>query len=382
MSRAYKNKLRLRKEPFGVGERERLQMNILKNSSPLPQTVTYQDIDEQFKEWVDNELKIAVDGKGVETIALFTNQKFSEYMQSWENVDDYRNLRLNFKMITRENNPKTGTLNGDSKNIPGEKTYLIKRVTAYDKNNRRSYIDYRMKQPMQIDLIYKVSIVSNRFTTLNEFNALVNDKFKAITCYLCTKGHYMPMKLTDISDESEYQIDDRQYYSQSFNITVRAYILSKEDFIVEERPEAVIMGFDYTKDDSYAEIEELPCGDPFDPYFQQSIILSIHIGYCSDRLKFKTDVPIHITQVADGESGETNIRSLKLSIDGEVHTLEELVGMEIPEGAEFRIWKVNRYHTLEECFIQIVGYDYTRLYSEKVTDETEVEYDISNGSEE
>ena len=380
MSKDYKYNIGLRREPWGVWERERLQMDILKDSTPLPKPVTYQDIDEEFKRWVEEDLSIVIEGKKVETIALYTNQKFSEYMQSWQGVDDNRNLMLNFKMITRENNPKTGSLNGGSKSIPGERTYLIKRVTAYDKNNRRYYIDYRMKQPKQIDLIYKVSLVSNRFTSLNKFNTLVNDRFKAITAYIRPNGHYMPMNLSDISDESEYQIDDRQYYSQSFNITVKAYIIEEGDLIVEERPEVVVMGFDYSKDDTYAEIEEVPCEDQFEPYFQQSVILTVHLGYCSDKIKFKTDVPIHITEVADGISGETNIRSMNLSVNDEKYTLEELVGKEFPEGSEFKIWKMNRYHSLEECVIVIYGYDYSRLYSEQITDVTEVEYDISGGN--
>ena len=52
------------------------------------------------------------------------------------------------------------------------------------------------------------------------------------------------MKLNDISDESEYSIDNRQYYSQSYNITVMAYIIKEDDYIVVERPEMKFVGFE------------------------------------------------------------------------------------------------------------------------------------------
>ena len=42
----------------------------------------------------------------------------------------------------------------------------------------------------------------------------------------------MSMKLNDISDKSEYSIDDRKFYSQSYSILVRAYIITEKDFRV------------------------------------------------------------------------------------------------------------------------------------------------------
>ena len=70
----------------------------------------------------------------------------------------------------------------------------------------------------------------------------------------------MPMKLNDISDKSEYSIDNRQFYSQSYNITVKAYIITQDSLVVEERPEMKFLGLegDSVKH-SYAEVEELPC---------------------------------------------------------------------------------------------------------------------------
>jgi hypothetical protein len=46
----------------------------------------------------------------------------------------------------------------------------------------------------------------------------------------------MPMTLDGIQDESNYQIDDRQFYGQSYNIKVMAYIITEEDYRVEQIP--------------------------------------------------------------------------------------------------------------------------------------------------
>ena len=77
-----------------------------------------------------------------------------------------------------------------------------------------------MKQPKAIDLVYKVSLVTNKYELLNEFNEIINDKFKARQCYIRPNGHYIPMVLEDVSDDTEYNIENRKFYSQSCDIII------------------------------------------------------------------------------------------------------------------------------------------------------------------
>ena len=112
----------------------------------------------------------------------------------------------------------------------------MRRMVVLDDNGSESFLDLEMKQPMAIDLSYKVSIFTTNFETINAFNILVNDQFKARQAYICPNGHYIPMTLDGIADKSSYQIDNRQFYSQSYDIKVNAYILKDDDFRVVERP--------------------------------------------------------------------------------------------------------------------------------------------------
>ena len=212
MSRNYKNIIKLRRNVVGKERRENLVKEVLQDATPLPQPLEYEDIDKEFERWVSEDLDISFEEQKLPTYLMLSNQRFSEYLQSWQNVDDKKNLILNFKTITRENNPKAGTIVGDTRNIPGDIDFLINRVFSVDRYGNRYYTDYRMKQPMSVDLIYTVSIFTNKYQLLNEFNLMMNEKFKAIDCYIRPNGHFIPMKLTDISDESEYNIDDRRYY--------------------------------------------------------------------------------------------------------------------------------------------------------------------------
>ena len=342
-----------------------LAKEVLKDSTPLPKPLEYKDIDEEFKRWVDEDLAISFEGSKLPTIALFSNQRFSEYMQSWQNVDDKKNLLLNFKTITRENNPKGGTIVGNTRNIPGERTVLMRRVEAYDKANRKYYIDYRVKQPISVDFIYTVSIVTNKYELINEFNLMMNDKFKSIDCYIRPKGHYIPMKINDISDESEYSIDNRQFYSQSYSITVMGYIMPEDSFIVEERPELKFLGYEGDKEKSaYADIEEMPCSYTEDsPYAYVPINLIIHFEDCQDSYKFVIDTNFHAKNIV-----LDNVRYFKIYVNDTETVLDEK--FEVKKDDEIKIKGLTRYKNFEPSEIKIEGYNYTKTY--KKNDSTEI----------
>lgn len=352
MSRVYKNILKLRDKSYGVKRQQNLIKEVVKDSTPIPQPLEYEDIDKEFNRWVKEDLYITFEQEEVPTFALFSNQRFSEFLQSWDEVDEKKNLIMNFKTVTRENNPKTGTIIGNTKNIPGDYYILMKRVKAYDKANRPYYIDYKMKQPFSIDFIYTVGIVTNKYELLNKFNQLVNDKFKSINCYIRPNGYFIPMKLNDISDESEYNIDNRIYYSQNYTITVMAYIIPQDSFKVEEKPFVKFLGFEGEyKKNTYAEIEELPCKPSFT---FQPMNVKIHFDKCSFSYKFNIDFPFHIEKIT-----LDNIRNYKFSINDVEVDLKE--GLRIESGNEINIKIKSRFKTFEDSDIILEGYDYRNV---------------------
>lgn len=361
-SREFKNVLPLRDKSYGLERRQNLTKEELSNSSPFPKPITYEDIDKEFKKWVDEKIKIVYEGKRIPTYSLFSNQRFSEYLQSWEHVDDKKNPILNFKTVTRESNPQPGTINGDSKNIPGERTYLMQRVEARDKNDRKYYIDYRMKQPMGVDFRYSVSIMTNRYELVNEFNQLMNNEFKAITAYLRVNGHFISMKLENISDESQYNIDDRQFYSQSCSILVKGYIITKEDFIVKEIPVFKFMDFEVDRRNTFADIEELPCPTPENHYYYKPLLLKVGLSTCDEKIKFVMDCNFTVERLEF-----INSVSFVFRVNDEITELKE--GLLIPEGAEVKFSKVRRKN-YDDCVIyNIYGVEKDVVYDDRKNNE-------------
>jgi len=239
----YLNRLRLRNHAFGEERRRNMSKIILERGTPFPLPITYEDIDQTFFNWVEKELSLSYNGKEIPTYRLFSNQRINEYSQTWENLDETGNIVMNFKTITRENNPQHGESQGGSYNIPGHKDFAMFYVPVLQENGEEAYDLYSMKQPFAVNFVYTLNFVCNKYELLNRFNEKINYEFSGLECYIFPNGHSMPMTLDSISDESEYSIDDRKFYSQTYTIKLMGYIIRKEDFKVTHLPSRMIVRF-------------------------------------------------------------------------------------------------------------------------------------------
>lgn len=234
------DRFKLRHHAHGVERRRNMSKLILENGTEFPKPLTYSDIDTAVQKWVED-LNIAYEGKKLPTYRLYSNQRVNEYSQSWQNLDESGNLITSFKTVTRENNPKQGKINGESFNIPGDRRYPMFIRPTLQENGSIAYDMYSMRQPMAVDFNFTVGIICVKYELINEFNQMILNKFKSIECYIFPNEHPISMKLEEISDDSEYDINNRKYYSQAFKITVKAYVVDEADYKVTRLPSRLIM---------------------------------------------------------------------------------------------------------------------------------------------
>jgi hypothetical protein len=239
--KAYMDKLKLRHHSYGTEKRRNMSKMILEHGTPFPKPIEYSDIDQEMFNWVDKKFNLEYDGVRLPTYKLYSTQRISEYAQTWSQTDDYGNMIMNFKTITRENNPQKGENQGSYFNIPGHKDFAMFYVPVLQENGIEAYDKYTMKQPFAVNFMYSVSIITNKMELLNEMNEMMLYEFNAITSYISPNDHPMPLSLEDISDQSEYTIDDRKYYSQTFKIKLRGYIIRREDYKVERIPSRLVI---------------------------------------------------------------------------------------------------------------------------------------------
>lgn len=209
----------------------------------------------------------------------------------------------------------------------------MKRVIIKDKNGRTYIKDYRIRQPLNVDLQYQVSVVTNKFELLNDFNEMVNDRFKAFQDYIFPNGYAIPMELKEISDHSEYNVNDRQFFSQTYNIQVMAYVLREEDFIEEERPvmRTICLDDNTSRQRSSVEIEE--CDD--------KNLLLIYVKPSETKVVFKIDRDFVLSSV-----DLMNIRNFKIKINENL--IPDYENYQLKEGDEVKLFSIRKYENDSE----------------------------------
>lgn len=380
--RINKNILKLNQPNDPIEQRLSYVKEILKDSTFLPKTVKYRDIDEAFLQWVENELKINYEEETLPTYALFSNQRYSEYMQMWESMDDNNNLRMNFKVITRENNPQDGHIYTGAGLIPTDTKYLMNRVEALNDQGKMCSVEYRMAQPLDVDLTYKITLVTNKYELLNEFNMMVHDAFSCLHAYIFPNEHPMPMKLKNISDESEYTVDDRQYFAQTYTITLMAYIITEKDFEIEVKPIVSLhcIGGDIQRRKPQVEIEEFEIinshsKETENRYYNQPMKITILFDTCDDlSCEFTMDCNMVFNKLS-----YDNIRSHVIrNNDEDILITKEGVVVNENDVIKIKIAKVSRAKISQ---LIIEGYSPDVVYDKK-NDNVESELDFKNLSHE
>ncbi len=128
--------------------------------------------------------------------------------------------------------------------IPDRKQFHYAKVPTWD-GNRKGYDIYTIPQPVPVDIIYDVKIICNRMRELNNFNRVVLQKFTSRQAYTFVKGHYIPIVMNSIGDESKIDTEERRYYQQNYQFQLQGFLLDEEEFEVKPANRSLVLyGFD------------------------------------------------------------------------------------------------------------------------------------------
>ena len=349
---------------YGNMLKKSYQKTILEKAPIFPKSLEYNDIDSAVFEFVDKQIDIVIDGKIIPTYTLYSNQRFSEYTQMWEHSDEFGNLYLNFKTVNRDKNPSFGKNQGELWNIPGQRKYTLLQREVLEDNSTESYEIYTMKQPYAVDLSYTINFVTTTVDYLNQFNQKINKLFAARQYYIRPNGHFIPMVIDEISDETTYSISDRKFYVQSVTIKLMAYIIEKNDFEVKKYPKRtnlMISGDKYKKNQPCVEIEEIDS-----PLKNKTLNVNITFQPYHSKAKFEIDTDMNVEKVYT-----ENVRYFRIMVNDTLYYTEK--GFKL-HNKDSVIIQINPLEEEQECFVQFIGYDPNEFYnsnetSEKIYDE-------------
>ena len=227
-----KNYLPLIPTKVGVERRQEMLDDITDYGTFLPKGVLHADLDKGILDFVKDDIKLTVDGKVVPTVnKIITTQSWSQFTETWDFQDLDKNVSLPFIITVRQPEVKYGKFQGGIANIPNRREFFYYTVPTWD-GQRKGADVYKIPQPIPVDVIFTVKIFCNRMRELNEFNKVVMEKFTSRQAYQQIKGHYIPIILEDVSDESVKELEKRKYYIQNYKFLMQGLLIDEEEFKV------------------------------------------------------------------------------------------------------------------------------------------------------
>lgn len=229
-----KNDIEIYKGKELLSRRQELLDSITKSDSYLPDPILHDDLDMGMLEFVKNNFKVVSDGKQIPIISkILTIQRWAQVMNTWEFSDEDGNLQVPFIGVVRRPDVQPGTNPSIQRTIPERLPFHYATIATWNGNQMGADV-YKIPQPVAIDITYEVTIVCSRLRELNRFNKIVMQKFASRQAYTMVKGHYIPIVLDKVEDNSPIeQIDARRFYSQNYTFTLLGFLIDEEEFEVK-----------------------------------------------------------------------------------------------------------------------------------------------------
>ena len=225
-------KIDLIPQKTGVARREEMLEYIKEHGTYLPKSLLHAELDRGMLDFVKEDLKTVVDGKVIPSIdIIITLQNWSLFTETWKFQDLDKNASPPFITTVRQPEVKPGTNPSVKYNIPDRKEFFYARVPTWD-GTRKGLDIYKSPQPVPVDITYNVKIMCKRMRELNQFNKIVLQKFASRQAYRVINGHYVPIILNNISDESAMEMDKQKYYLQNYEFVMLGFLVDEEEFEV------------------------------------------------------------------------------------------------------------------------------------------------------
>lgn len=233
MINVYGDKDTYQGEHIGKRRQELLDM-ITKSDSFLPDSILHDDLDKGMLDYVKKTFMVVSDGVQIPIIEkILTIQRWGEFTANWEFSDGDGNVKLPFIAIIRKPDVQFGTNPSIQRTIPERHQFHYATVPTWNGTSMGADI-YKIPQPIPCDITYDITIVCNKFRDLNKFNKIVLQHFTSRQSYTKVKGHYIPIILNSIEDNTPMEtMDGRRFYMQTYKFIMLGFLVDSDEFEVK-----------------------------------------------------------------------------------------------------------------------------------------------------
>lgn len=247
-----KNNIQVYKGKELTERRQELLDKITKSDSYLPDSVLHDDLDSGMLDFVKTNFQVISGGTKIPVIPkIMTIQRWSQITNTWEFSDDDGNMKVPLIGIIRRPDVQPGSNPSIIRTIPERQNFHYASVATWNGTQMGADI-YKIPQPIPVDITYEVTIVCTKFRDLNKLNQIVLRKFASRQAYTTVKGHYIPIILEKVEDNSPIdQIDGRRYYLQNYQFTMLGFLIDQDEFEVKPAISRMFLMTEFAKNTNY-----------------------------------------------------------------------------------------------------------------------------------
>ncbi len=319
-----KNYLPLTPQKVGRERRQEMLDDITDQGTYLPKGVLHADLDKGMLDFVKETLKLVVDEKTVPTInKIITNQNWSQFVESWNFQDLDNNVSLPFIATVRLPEVKYGTFQGGAANIPNRRQFFYYTVPTWD-GQRKGATVYKIPQPVPVDITFNVKLFCNRMRELNDFNKIVMQTFTSKQAYTQIKGHYIPIIMESVGDESAKDLEKRKYYIANYTFIMKGLLIDEEEFQISPAISRQVTMFEV---DTKVRGRNVTPQPPRPNYFDLNLTFVVGVTQLTEVFRYTADLKV-------GEID--NVSSYSVFINGN-YVGDDLTTIQITDGDTFLI---------------------------------------------
>lgn len=232
--------------------RQELLEKITKSDSYLPDSILHDDLDSGMLDFIKNNFIIISDGSQIPVIPkILTIQRWAQIINTWEFSDDDGNLKVPFIGVIRRPDVQPGTNPSVIRTIPDRVQFHYASVATWNGTQMGADV-YKIPQPVAVDITFEVTIVCTKIRELNRFNKIVLQKFASRQAYTVVKGHYIPIIMDKVEDNSPIeQIDGRRFYMQNYQFTMLGFLIDQDEFEVKPAVSRFFLMNEFAKNSNY-----------------------------------------------------------------------------------------------------------------------------------
>lgn len=232
--------------------RQELLDRITKSDTYLPDSILHDDLDGGMLDFVKQNFVVISDGEKIPIIPkIMTIQRWGEFTNNWNFSDDDGNVKLPFITLIRKPDVQPGTNPSVQRTIPDRSTFYYASVPTWNGTQMGADI-YKMPQPVAIDITYEVTIVCTKFRDLNKLNKIILQKFSSRQSYTTVKGHYIPIVLETIDDNTPMEtLDGRRFYIQNYKFILLGILIDSDEFEVKPALSRMFLMNEFIKSDNF-----------------------------------------------------------------------------------------------------------------------------------